>query len=312
MKALFFSGKGGVGKSTLSAVTAWQLAERGSRVLAVSLDPAHNLGDIYGRKLGDKPLRLNSRLSLREVSLERAAKLYVRQNEELLRELYGYLKPLNFDRYFSLLRYSPGVEEYAALIALERQLADAADLDYIVFDTPPTGLTLRILALPRLTLGWLERLAGLRRAILDKRHTIHNLTGRFDPEGTHLPWRESDDPVMRKLGELRDRYERMAGKLRAEGSGVALVFNPDCLSLTESRRLLEGLRDLELPVRILFHNKIEPEQEHEAGSFERELTGGDPPDMPVVRISAARRVHQGPAGFGQDLASAVEKATGHG
>jgi arsenite-transporting ATPase len=166
MKILFFTGKGGVGKSTLSAATAWQLSQMGYRVLAVSFDPAHNLGDIFGVKLTHKKKKFTKNLYLQEIDLDTAASEYVKTNVSLLTEVYGYLQSFNMDKYFKVLRFSPGIEEYAALTALEKILRnEVSKYDYLVIDTPPTGLTLRMLALPRITLTWVDQLIRLRKEI---------------------------------------------------------------------------------------------------------------------------------------------------
>src|SRR6056297_1554700 len=205
MKTIFFTGKGGAGKSTLSAAAAWQLMERGNRVLAVSFDPPHNLGDIYNIKLSHKKkIFKRTNLYLQETDLEKSASEYIKSNMDLLKQVYSYMSTLNFDSYFDILKYSPGVEEYAALTSLEKILKEEKDnFDYIVFDTPPTGLTLRILALPKLTVSWIERLIKIRKQILEKRYTIHKLSGIYNEKGTKLAYTEDDDTVIQKLYEMK-------------------------------------------------------------------------------------------------------------
>ncbi len=276
MKTLFFTGKGGVGKSTLSAAAAWQLAEKGNRVLAVSFDPAHNLGDIFHMKLGHKKKRFQkSSLYLQETDLEKSAQEYLEHSMDLMQEVYSYTRAFNMDRYFKVLKYSPGVEEYAALTSMETILRKEKDnFDYIVFDTPPTGLTLRILALPGITVSWIDRLSRIRREILDKRHTVHNITGKFDEEQLKLPYQEEDDPVMKKLLEMKERYRQVNGLLQGEENSIAVVFNPDRLSLRESQRLFEGILELGLPLRSLFNNKVNEHNEKLADKVEKELLAG--------------------------------------
>jgi arsenite/tail-anchored protein-transporting ATPase len=286
MKAVFVTGKGGVGKSTLAAALAWQLAERGQRVEAVSFDPAHNLGDIFGVRLSHRPRTIRHNLSLRELDAEEAAARYVRENVDLLRETYGYLQTLNLEKYFTFLKYSPGVEECAAITSLEQLLRDDAACDYLVFDTPPTGLTLRILALPRVTLAWLERLIALRHQILDRRHTIHKIRGerlpRQEPE-LRLPYNEADDRVMEKLKDMRRRYTALRDFLCGSNTAVAVVFNPDMLSLRESERLLCGIRELELPFAAAIHNKCSEATAGVAATVEAQLLARHR-DVPLLRV----------------------------
>lgn len=273
MKTIFFTGKGGVGKSTLSAAAAYQLSQRGDRVLAISFDPAHNLGDIFDVKLSHKVKKFSDTLYLQETDLEEAAEEYIRQNTDILTEIYSYTRAFNLDRYFKVLRHSPGVEEYAALTALEELLRTANDYDVVVVDTPPTGLTLRIMALPRITITWVDRLRRIRRDILDKRHTVHTITGQYNEAGTKLAYEAKDDRVMIKLDELFNRYVNVAKHLESDETQIAVVFNPDYLSLRESQRIFNGLDDLNLNVDVAFTNKYTEGLKQIADEMEKELLG---------------------------------------
>lgn len=295
MKILFFTGKGGVGKSTLSAATAWQLSQTGYCVLAVSFDPAHNLGDIFGVKLTHKKKKFTKNLYLQEIDLETAASEYVRTNVSLLTEVYGYLQSFNMDKYFKVLRFSPGIEEYAALTALEKILKnEVSKYDYLVIDTPPTGLTLRMLALPRITLTWVDQLIRLRKEILNKRYTIHNLKGKYEPRGVQLAYKEEDDPVIRKLFQLREKYSEVNDILQGEKNSVAIVFNPDYLSLRESERLIKGLKDLQFPLRVAFNNKLTDENNEIALEVEAKLLSAGCPKR-IERVPLIP--HKGISGY---------------
>ena len=272
MKSLFFTGKGGVGKSTLASAAAWQLAQRGYKVLAISLDPAHNLGDIFGMDLSYKKRKIADNLWLQEANLDRAAQEYLQQNTQLLTQVYSYTKAFNLDMYFKVLRHSPGVEEYASLLILEDAFRNETDMDYIVFDTPPTGLTLRILALPNISVTWIDRLRRIRREILRKRHTVHSMTGQYIEEGTVLPYTEDEDPVFVKLQDMFNRYVKLYKQLSEKKNNlIAVVFNPDYLSQRESQRIIDGLKDLELPLRAGFNNKYTPDLSTVADEVEQTL-----------------------------------------
>lgn len=285
MKTIFFTGKGGVGKSTMAAAAAFQLAERGSKVLVISFDPAHNLGDIFGVKLSHRVKRFGENLFLQEADLERAASEYIKTNTDVLTEVYSYTKAFNLDTYFKVLRYAPGVEEYAALTALVSVLKNEENYDIIVFDTPPTALTLRILALPRITITWIDRLRSIRRDILDKRHTVHTLTGTYIAEGLKLPYEEKDDPVMQKLKDLFARYVNVAKLLESDQNRIVVVMNPDYLSLRESQRIFTGLKDLNLPLYYTIMNKCTPESDRIAEEMEAELFTGNYSEAKHTRVA---------------------------
>jgi len=270
MRILFFTGKGGVGKSTMAAVAAWQLSKK-SRVLIVSIDPAHSLGDIFGATLKGKKSRFTDTLHLKEIDLHRLSKEYLQREINVLSSTYRYLQALNLDEYFSVLKYSPGIEEYALLTGIEETIRNEGNFDYIIFDTPPTGLTLRFLALPRVTITWVDRLIQIRQKILEKRYTIHRIRGVLSKEETLLSYKEGDDDVLKRLRTLKDNYQALNTILQGENCTVVLVFNPDILSLKESQRLIEGLNDLELPLRLLIDNKLTEENIEIAEHVERDI-----------------------------------------
>ncbi|MFO7848802.1 MAG: ArsA-related P-loop ATPase, partial [Spirochaetia bacterium] len=136
---------------------------------------------------------------------------------------------------------------------------------------PPTGLTLRILALPQITVSWIDRLIKIRLEILEKRHTVHNITGKYDEKQFKVPYTEEEDRVMGKLREMRSRYERVKRVLQGPENTIALVFNPDFLSFRESERLFKGLLELELPLRVAFDNKTSEALSETADKVEGEL-----------------------------------------
>ena len=271
MKILFFTGKGGVGKSTLAAATACQLSQK-HRVLIVSLDPAHNLGDIFDVTINGE-MRFSDRLFLKEVDLKKLSKAYLTREINVLNDTYKYLGTLNLDTYFSVLQYSPGIEEYALLSSIEETLRAESGYDYIIFDTPPTGLTLRFLALPQVTVTWIDRLTRIRRQILEKMHTIQRIRGPQSKEKTILAYDEKDDAILKKLSALESGYRALTETLQGDDCSIVLVFNPDLLSLKESLRLVEGLNELKLPLRLLLLNKTAADNQETADRVENELRG---------------------------------------
>ena len=133
-KTIFLIGKGGVGKTTCSSAIAVGLSRK-FRTLVASLDPAHNLGDVLMTKLNNKPKRVTENLYAIEVDVDYYARRYLKNLEQSLKSLYRYLTVVNLDKYLEILRYSPGVEEYAVLEAIKDIIA-RKDFDVIVFDTP--------------------------------------------------------------------------------------------------------------------------------------------------------------------------------
>lgn len=309
MKILFFTGKGGVGKSTMAAAAAWQLSQE-YRVLIVSVDPAHNLGDIFGLTLNNGKRRFTGSLYLQEIDVQKLSKEYLQREINVLSSTYRYLQALNLDNYFSVLKYSPGIEEYALLTGIEETIRTEGKFDYIIFDTPPTGLTLRFLALPRVTITWVERLVQIRRKILEKRYTIHRIRGALSKDETVLSYDEGDDDILKRLRRLRENYQALNGILQGESCAIILVFNPDILSLKESQRLIEGLNDLRLPLRLLIDNKVTEENKETASHVEvniRKLK-----DVPLERVSLSRALLDDRGGRLYDIPEDIISMLGEG
>jgi arsenite/tail-anchored protein-transporting ATPase len=291
MKILFFTGKGGVGKSTMSAASAWQLSKK-YRVLIVSLDPAHNLGDVFGVVLNHKKQRFTDSLYLKEVNLQKLCREYLQREISVFTNTYRYLQTITLDNYFSVLKYSPGIEEYALLTSIEETVRSEKGFDYIVFDTPPTGLTLRFFALPWVTMTWIDRLIQIRRDILEKRHTIYRIRGILDDKETILNYDENDDDILKRLKTLKGNYQALSTVLQGKDCGVVLVYNPDTLSLKESKRLINGLYELKLPLRLLINNKIQKKHKVMADRVDSVMQSFAP-TIPIQRVAFSERLLDG-------------------
>lgn len=253
-KLAFFLGKGGVGKTTLSSATAYRFAAAGSKTLIVSLDPAHNLGDVFHTPLADEIRAIRPGLDGMEIDLAAWVRRYLESSREEIERTYRYHAVMNLGAYLDIMKYSPGTEEYAVLWAIEHIWEKhAGSYDLIVFDTPPTALTLRFLAMPAISALWIEELSKMRRAILEKRQTVL----RLNPEASVLGGavKKEDDPIYRKLGSLSERLDKLR-RLFAEESYFAVVLNPDELSFSESLRIRDELSKLGVPIAGLCYNKF--------------------------------------------------------
>ncbi|MBN1856132.1 MAG: ArsA family ATPase [Dehalococcoidia bacterium] len=261
LRIVYSIGKGGVGKTTCAGALSLQSA-RSQKTLVVSLDPAHNLGDVLGRKLSGDVSDVSPNLWAAEVDMDAAIARYLDASTQKLKGAYSYLKTINIDGYLEAMKLSPGIEEYATLQVMEELIRGAEGrYDVVVFDTPPTGLTLRVLALPRVSLMWGERLTGLRREILDRRQIIKNIQGErkhvIDGIEHTLAADEKSDAVMGELREYVDRMRRLSAT-QADGkiSRVMPVMNPDSLSLFETKRALATLRSLGMTIGPVLVNKV--------------------------------------------------------
>ena len=252
-KMIFFLGKGGVGKSTLSTACSCRLSQD-MRVLHVSLDPAHNIGDIYGISLSDSKTAVHAHLDALEVNMQYWIARYLKESKKEMKAHYNYASTINLDSFFNILKYSPGTEEFAVLWAIESIYEKHHEsYDAIIFDTPPTALTLRFLAMPSISIRWVKELSSLREKILEKRQTIMKLNPEnLSPQGTS---KKEDDKVYTKLSSISQRLHLLYDLFTKE-SYFTVILNDDTLSFSETLRIREELGKLDLPIHSLNINKV--------------------------------------------------------
>lgn len=249
---LFFLGKGGVGKSTSAALTALFLARRGFRTLIISLDPAHNLTDIFKTRLADKPRRIAPSLWGIEVDQAYWIRRYLKDIQRQIQRTYTYLTAFNLEKYFKVIKYSPGLEEYALILAYQEILRRFGDLDVLIFDMAPTALSLKFFNLPSLSLIWNEHLLVLRQEIIKKRDLITKIK-LVNKEV------EQDKIINRVNKSIRD-YQALKHTFEdPEKTLIYLVLNPDPLSLAESLRIFNGLKEINIPLNHVVYNKTTPD-----------------------------------------------------
>jgi arsenite-transporting ATPase len=219
VRMVLFTGKGGVGKTTLAAATAARLAVDGRKVLVVSADPAHSLGDVFGMPVGVDPSEVDTCLYAAHVD---ARGLADRSWQAIRGELRAMLPGLS-DMDAAELTVLPGVDELLALTEVAR-LATEGPWEVVVVDCGPTAETLRLLALPEAVGGYLDRLSLGRHVA---RLSMH-------------------------LDSLRDMLVDPAR------TSVRLVLTPERLVVAETRRTLAALALRGIPVDALIANRLVP------------------------------------------------------
>ncbi len=303
MEIYFYLGKGGTGKTTISASFSIGIAyyNKNRNFLIASLDPAHNLGDAFDIELSNNIKKLTENLSAVEVDLEKMIKEYLNDLSTNLRNTYKYLASFNLDRYFDILRYSPGIEEYAVLESIKKFL-NMNEFDALIFDTPPTGITTRVLALPKLTLMWTKRLMDIRRKILDKRKMVENVKGKTEAiigdEVITLTADEKEDQIMIELVNYSKEMENLMKLFQSYLTKINIVTLPEDLALFETKRIIESLNKFNIKVNEIYLNKYlifdNPpevikgkliEQERVIGKMKDEIKNINIKDIPLLSQS---------------------------
>ncbi|AFZ74694.1 ArsA family ATPase [Natronobacterium gregoryi] len=250
---VFFGGKGGVGKTTVSSAHALQCVEGGLEALVVSTDPAHSTADVFDQEFGDepKPVEGYEGLSAMEIDPDQEVQDHLLNLKRQLNSQLSATMVNEVDIQLEMAHQTPGAYEAALFDRFVDVMRNANPYDRVVFDTSPTGATLRLLALPDLLEQWIDRLMAKRRRSIDlyEKAAIGNREPRRVMDG---------DPVLARLRERKERFE-FAGEVLRDDASFYLVLNPDQLSIRETERSIETLSEADLPVRGLVVNRLTPE-----------------------------------------------------
>lgn len=252
---VFFGGKGGVGKTTLAAAYALRSAESGVRTLLVSTDPAHSTGDILGMPLGDAPTEVVPGLWALEIDPEAEAERYIADVRQRIRDVASPRILGEVEKEIELARSSPGAEE-AALLDRFAELMGLAGTEYdrVVFDTAPTGHTVRLLSLPELLGRWIDGLVSRRRKVRSLGRMWRNVAGAAASESVR-----EGDPVLAALEKRQARFrEARAIVTDPARTAFAFVVTPEKLPILETEKAVRALRRSEIPVTAVIVNRVLP------------------------------------------------------
>ncbi|MDX6275632.1 MAG: arsenite/tail-anchored protein-transporting ATPase [Frankiales bacterium] len=253
MRVLLFTGKGGVGKTTVSAATAAVAAARGLKTLVISTDPAHSLADALGVAAGPEPTQVDTGLYVQQVD----AQLRFEQSwREVQSWLLSVLDAAGVDPIAAEeLTVLPGAEEVLALLEMRHQMA-AGIWDLVIVDCAPTAETLRLLALPE-AFGWyVERVFPVERRVV---RALRPALSRWTK--VPMPQDHVFDAVTRLHGELAEVRSVLSDPMRAS---VRLVLTPESVVVAEARRTLTSLSLYGYRVDGVVANRVFPAAEGDA------------------------------------------------
>ncbi len=263
-RVLFIGGKGGVGKTAIASAVGLHQARAGRRVLVVSTDPAHNLGHLWQRPVGDRPVALAQRLDGVEIDPDRTTDEHLEAVGEQVRRLMPAHLSGEVDKHLRLSRDAPGMHEAAVLERIAEVLQDA-EHDLVVFDTAPSGHTARLLTLPETMSAWTEGL--LRRQ--DRSARFGAALRNLDPDdsasgivgtGRKVDRRaQRDQEIRRILLSRRTRFAELRDLLTDdERTEFIIVLAAERLPVLETIELYGKLLRSGVHVGALVVNKRSP------------------------------------------------------
>ena len=259
MRILLFSGKGGVGKTSLSAATGVRLAELGYRTLIMSVDPAHSLSDAFDLEAGlfdartSEPFRVADRLWIHEVNIQTEIK---RNWQSIWSYVSSLLRTSGLDEVEAEeMAIFPGMEELSALLYVNEWRKEKR-YDVIVLDCAPTGESLRFVSMPTTMKWYMEHIFPMQRGILK---AVRPIANRISP--VELP----PDSYFASVKELFGRMDGIDEVLEdPRVTSVRLVTNAEKMVVRETQRAFVYFSLHGLTVDQVWVNRVLPEDVEDA------------------------------------------------
>lgn len=253
-KILFFGGKGGVGKTTCSASYAVSEAKKGLKTLLVSTDPAHSTSDIFEKQINDEITNILPNLDALEINGEKESKLYMDSVRLSLKQIVSPVIVKEINKQIDAASISPGTEE-AALFdkMIEIIIEKSIEYDRIIFDSAPTGHTLRLLSLPELLSSWMETLISKRSKSINLMSMALN--------GKKASEKDLENDEVIKV--LKKRYNKVnqAKKIIINEKLLSFIFviNAEKLPIDETIKAVSVLEKYNIAVGGIIVNKLLPD-----------------------------------------------------
>jgi arsenite-transporting ATPase len=249
MRILLFTGKGGVGKTTVAAATAVRAAGAGHRTLVTSTDPAHSLADCFGVPLGDQVAEIGENLWAEQIDAQARLESNWRDIQVHVISLLNWMGVDAVEA--EELSVIPGLDEIFSLTDMRRH-AGSGIYDLLIVDCAPTAETLRLLSLPEVMNWYIERIFPIQRGVVK---TIRPVLSRV----TSMPI--PDDRIFAAVERLHRNLEVVRRLLTDERqASVRLVVNPEKMVIAEARRTYTYLSLFGYRVDAVIANRIIPDE----------------------------------------------------
>ncbi len=248
MRIILVTGKGGVGKTTISAATAIRAADLGHRTLVMSTDPAHSLADAYQVRLGDEPTKVVDGLDAQQIDAQQRLEESWGAVRDYLTDIFDWsgLKGIEAEE----LTVFPGMDELFSLASV-RDHAESDEYDTIIVDCAPTAETLRLLSLPEVMSWYMEKMFPVGRKMAK---VVRPVMSRV----SSMPI--ADEQVFDSVSRFYERIDGVRDILGdPEITSARLVMNPEKMVIAEARRTYTYLGLFGYAVDAAIVNRVLPD-----------------------------------------------------
>ena len=248
---IMFGGKGGLGKTTLSATSAFWLASQGKRVLLFSVDPQASLSDIFERDIfGRGPVPIMENLWAQEVDADRRIREYQDEIRKKILDMYGFDRvPEEIDNYIAAASAEPAMEESAIFDAVVDIIVQG-DYDYYIYDLVPLGHALYYLSMAKVYDEWINKITRLRE---DMR--------QYDQVAATMRREEtvSEDQILRELTYIKERINASSRILTdAKRTAFFFVVVPEDMIILDTKKAAALFAKFDVPISGYVVNRVLP------------------------------------------------------
>jgi len=249
---IMFGGKGGLGKTTFSAATAYYLAKKGKKVLVFSVDPQASLTDIFKKDIfGKGPTEIMPNLYAQEIDADRRVKEYQQEIRQKIFDMYGMDKiPEEIESYIQAAAAEPAMEE-SAIFDQVVDIVVKGDYDYYIYDLVPLGHALYYLSMASVYDAWIDKITGLRQQMREYDQVAAVI--RRDKE-------LDEDAILNELLYIKERINKSSGILTdKQRTAFFFVVTPEEMIINDTVKAAGLFAKFDVPLSGYIVNRVLPE-----------------------------------------------------
>jgi arsenite-transporting ATPase len=250
---IMFGGKGGLGKTTFSAATAYWLASRGKKVLLFSVDPQASLTDIFKRDIfGKGPVPITDNLWAQEIDADSHIRAYQQEIRQKILDMYGLpAVPDEIERYIQAASAEPAMEESAIFDAVV-DVVVKGDYDYYIYDLVPLGHALYYLSMAKIYDEWINKVTKLRQEMREYEEMVTRLRREKESE---------QNQILQELLYIKGRINTSAGILTDKAkTGFFFVVVPEAMVIDDTQKAAGMFAQFDVPIAGYVVNRVIPRQ----------------------------------------------------
>jgi arsenite-transporting ATPase len=249
---IMFGGKGGLGKTTFSAATAYWLAQQGKKVLVFSVDPQASLSDIFQKDIfGKGPVKIMENLWAQEIDADQHIKAYQGEIRHKILDMYGFEQiPEEIEQYIQAASAEPAMEESAIFDAVVDIVVEG-NYDYYIYDLVPLGHALYYLSMAKVYDEWINKITKLREEMREYEEMVSRLKRQKETE---------EDHILSELQYIRRRINASSQILTdKQKTAFFFVVVPEEMIIFDTKNAAELFAKFDVPIAGYVVNRVLPE-----------------------------------------------------